>query len=33
MLALPPPSVTRNQRQRELEQRLVITERDERLRL
>jgi hypothetical protein len=33
MLAPPPPAVTRKQRQRqrELEQRLVITERDERL--
>jgi hypothetical protein len=33
MLAPPPPAVTRKQRQRELEQRLVIAERDERLRL
>jgi hypothetical protein len=33
MLAPPPPAVTREQRQRELEQRLVIVERDERLRL
>jgi hypothetical protein len=33
MLALPPPAVTREQRQRELEQRLLIVERDERLRL
>jgi hypothetical protein len=35
MLAPPPPAVTREQRQRqrELEQRLVIAERDERLRL
>jgi hypothetical protein len=33
MLAPPPPTVTREQRQRELEQRLVIAERDERLRL
>jgi hypothetical protein len=29
MLAPPPPAVTREQRQRELEQRLVIAERDE----
>jgi hypothetical protein len=33
MLAPPSPAVTREQRQRELEQRLVIAERDERLRL
>jgi glucan-binding YG repeat protein len=33
MLAPPPPAVKREQRQRELEQRLVIAERDERLRL
>jgi hypothetical protein len=33
MLAPPPPTVTREQRQRELEQRLVIAERDEHLRL
>jgi hypothetical protein len=35
MLALPPPAVTREQRQRqwELEQRLVIAEHDERLHL
>jgi hypothetical protein len=33
MLAPPPPAVTREQRQRELEQRLVIAERDKRLRL
>jgi peptidoglycan hydrolase CwlO-like protein len=33
MLAPPPPAVTREQRQRELEQRLVIAECDERLRL
>jgi hypothetical protein len=35
MLATPPPAVTREQRQRqrELEQRLLIAERDERLRL
>jgi hypothetical protein len=33
MLAPPPPAVTREQRQRELEQRLIIVERDERLRL
>jgi hypothetical protein len=33
MLAPPPPAVTREQRQRELEQRLVIAEHDERLRL
>jgi hypothetical protein len=33
MLAPPPPAVTREQRQRELEQRFVIAERDERLRL
>jgi hypothetical protein len=33
MLAPPPPDVTREQRQRELEQRLVIAERDECLRL
>jgi hypothetical protein len=34
-LAPPPPAVTREQRQRqrELEQRLIIAERDERLRL
>jgi hypothetical protein len=31
MLAPPPPAVTREQRQRELEQRLLIAERDERL--
>jgi peptidoglycan hydrolase CwlO-like protein len=33
MLAPPPPAVTREQRQRQLEQRLLIVERDERLRL
>jgi glucan-binding YG repeat protein len=33
MLAPLPPAVTREQRQRELEQRLLIVERDERLRL
>jgi hypothetical protein len=33
MLAPPPPAVTREQRQRELEQRLIIAERNERLRL
>jgi hypothetical protein len=35
MLAPPPPAVTREQqaRQRELKQRMLITERDERLRL
>jgi hypothetical protein len=33
MLAPPPPAVTREQRQRELEQCLLIAERDERLRL
>jgi glucan-binding YG repeat protein len=33
MLAPPPPAVMREQRQWELEQRLVIAERDERLRL
>jgi hypothetical protein len=32
-LVPPPPAVTREQRQCELEQRLLITERDERLRL
>jgi hypothetical protein len=32
-LAPPPPAITREQRQRELEQRLLIAERDERLRL
>jgi glucan-binding YG repeat protein len=33
MLTPLPPTVTREQRQRDLEQRLIITERDERLRL
>jgi hypothetical protein len=33
MLAPPPPAATREQRQRELEQRLLIAEHDERLRL